>query len=70
MKIWKRALSVGLSALMVAGCALPALAAEDIAEKSETVYVVLEPDGSVRIQSRRRCASATSSRRSSATSAP
>lgn len=50
MKIWKRALSVGLSALMVAGCALPALAAEDIAEKSETVYVVLEPDGSVRSQ--------------------
>lgn len=50
MKIWKRALSMGLSALMVAGCALPALAAEDIAEKSETVYVVLEPDGSVRSQ--------------------
>lgn len=50
MKAWKRVVSIGLSALMVTGCTLPALAAEDITEKEETVYVVLEPDGSVRSQ--------------------
>lgn len=50
MKIWERVLGVGLSALLAAGCALPALAAEDITKKEETVYVVLEPDGSVRSQ--------------------
>ncbi|WP_217959099.1 hypothetical protein [Acutalibacter muris] len=50
MKAWKRVVSIGISALMVMGCALPALAAEDIIKKEETVYVVLEPDGSVRSQ--------------------
>lgn len=50
MKIWKRVLSTGLAALLAVGCALPALAADDSAEKEETVYVVLEPDGSVRSQ--------------------
>lgn len=41
---------MGLSALMVTGCTLPALAAENVTKKEETVYVVLEPDGSVRSQ--------------------
>jgi len=50
MKMCKRLLGVGLSALLVMGCTLPALAAEDSTEKDETVYVVLEPDGSVRSQ--------------------
>ena len=50
MKTWKRVLSMGLSALIIAACSLPALAAGDITEKEETVYVVLEPDGSVRSQ--------------------
>ncbi len=50
MKIWKRLLGAGLSALLAVGCALPALAAEDITEKEETVFVVLEPDGAVRSQ--------------------
>ncbi len=50
MKIWKPILGLGLSALMIANCALPALAAGDGTEKEETVYVVLEPDGSVRSQ--------------------
>ncbi len=43
-------MSMGLSALITAGCSLPVLAAGDITEKEETVYVVLEPDGSVRSQ--------------------
>ena len=43
-------MSMGLSALIIAACSLPALAAGDITEKEETVYVVLEPDGSVRSQ--------------------
>lgn len=50
MKICKRILSVSLSALIVMGCAMSALAAENTTEKEETVYVVLEPDGSVRSQ--------------------
>ena len=50
MKAWKRVMGAGLAALLAAGCALPALAAGAAAEKEETVYVVLEPDGSVRSQ--------------------
>lgn len=49
MKIWKRVVGIGLSALLAAGCALPVLAA-GTTEKEETVYVVLEADGSVRSQ--------------------
>lgn len=50
MKLYKRLAGLGLSALLLAGCSLPALAAESVTEKEETVYVVLEPDGSVRSQ--------------------
>lgn len=50
MKTCKRLLGLGLSALLLMGSALPAWAAGDAVEKSETVYVVLEPDGSVRSQ--------------------
>lgn len=49
MKMVKRITAAGLSVLLAAGLSLPALAAGD-AEKDETVYVVLEPDGSVRSQ--------------------
>lgn len=50
MKVIKSLLAAGLSALLVAGAALPALAAEDALKKDETVYVVMEPDGSLRSQ--------------------
>ncbi len=50
MKLYKRIISTGLSVLLVTGCAIPALASENITKKSETVYVVLEEDGSVRSQ--------------------
>ena len=49
MKLYKRIVGAGLSALLAVGMALPALAAGQL-EKDETVYVVLEPDGSVRSQ--------------------
>lgn len=50
MKRCKKIVSLGLSALLLLGASLPALAAEGGLEKNETVYVVLEPDGSVRSQ--------------------
>lgn len=49
MKLYKRIVGAGLSALLAVGMALPALAAGQL-EKNETVYVVMEPDGSVRSQ--------------------
>lgn len=49
MKLYKRIVGAGLSALLAVGMALPALAAGHL-EKDETVYVVMEPDGSVRSQ--------------------
>lgn len=51
MKLTKRIVSLSLCALLAAGMAMPALAAGDSPlEKEETVYVVLESDGSVRSQ--------------------
>lgn len=50
MKNWKRIIAAGLSALTVMGCTIPALAAESVTKKDETLYVVLESDGSVRSQ--------------------
>ncbi|WP_322168897.1 hypothetical protein [Acutalibacter caecimuris] len=51
MKWMQRITALGLSALLAAGMALPALAVDpQRLEKNETVYVVLEQDGSVRSQ--------------------
>jgi len=49
MKLIQKVTAVGLSALLLTSAALPALAAGGL-EKDETVYVVLEDDGSVRSQ--------------------
>lgn len=49
MKTAKRITAAALSLVMAAGMALPALAAGEL-EKEETVYTVLESDGSVRSQ--------------------
>lgn len=51
MKLTQRIAAGSLSVLLAAGMSLPALAAdESLLEKDETVYVVLENDGSVRSQ--------------------
>ena len=52
MKFIQRAASAALASLMVLGAALPALAQEEpVIRKEENVYLVLEPDGSLRSQS-------------------
>lgn len=50
MKVWKPAAAIGMAALLAVEAALPALAAEDTLKKEETVYVVMEPDGTLRSQ--------------------
>lgn len=50
MKLYQRLTSAGLSLLLAIGLTSPALAAEKTLEKEETVYVMLEPDGSLRSQ--------------------
>ncbi len=50
MKPIKRIVSLALACILVVSMSIPAVA-ESPLEKSETVYTVLEPDGTVKSQS-------------------